>query len=276
MQGVPQGWFSRSRSLADYDAKFGAGLIVATIRQCIAVTSSQDSSRVLEIGCGEGRVVMQLRKLFPRIELHGINLEPWPAMQGSHSLPATALRYGIFDSSELEGVLLPSIHFYDAQQLAFASDYFDVIISQVTIPYVARKDRLLEEVWRTLKPGGTAFLHLDSTRGGDPALLGGDCPCFVLHANGRRIPVADLFKALRTHGFDLLYHAQVFHDEGEGRLRYLLVMRKNTADALRLGTSFDAQASYDLRRLHRRQQDWKHLWGYRSVFQAPWLPPLAL
>ena len=102
-------------------------------------------------------------------------------MVGSRSLPDAALHYGIYSAQELAGLALPEIHFCDAESLPFPSGHFDVIVSQVAVPYVARKDRLLAETWRALKPGGTAFLHMDSTRGDETGLIGGDSPCLVIY-----------------------------------------------------------------------------------------------
>src|SRR6185369_7187179 len=96
--GVPRGHFSRARSIADYDAKFGAGTIVGAVSSRLAAGGE---TRLLEIGCGEGRVLMELCKAFPAVALHGINLEPWEEMQGSPSLLKTAAHYGIFEPAQL-------------------------------------------------------------------------------------------------------------------------------------------------------------------------------
>jgi len=132
---------------------------------------------------------------------------------------------------------------------------------------VARKDRLLAEAWRALKPGGTAFLHMDSTRGDETGLVGGDSPCFVLHWGGERIAAADWFAQVRARGYDLDYSAQRCHEFGRDRYRYLLVMRRNTADALAIDLEFDERQSFDFTSLHKTPQDWLTLWGYRSVYR---------
>lgn len=264
MLTYPRGHFSVSRPLADFDAKFGAGVIVRTIE---ARRQANAPVRVLEIGCGEGRVLMQLRRAFPDAELHGVNRRPWDLMQGSQSLPQMAVHYGIYAPHEMAGVVLPAIHFFDAEAIPFIPGCLDVVISQVAIPYVARKDRLLSDVWRVLKPGGTAFLHLDSTRGDEVDMLGGDTPCFVLFRGTDRVPAADYFAAIRSNGFDLQYAIQPFREGSENRFRYLLVMRKNRDDPLTLGLDFDEERSFDFTRLHRSPADWGSLWGFRSLYR---------
>lgn len=273
-RGVPAGWFSRSRSLAHYDAKFGAGRISEAIAQAIG---GKGAASVLEIGCGEGRVLLELRKAFPSLSLYGMNREPWPAMQGSESLRETAVRYEIFDEREAAGLALPTIVFGNASALPFAPRMFDVVISQVTVPYVERKDWMLEEVWRTLKPGGRAFLHIDSTRKEESDLLCGDTPTLVVHRGSQRVPLSQVFDELKQGGFDLAYEARPFDEDGQTRRHFLLVMTKNRDERLDLASlAFDEQGSFDLTRLHRKREDWDSLWGYRSVYQLDEAkPPFA-
>jgi len=262
---VPRGHFSVSRSIADFDAKFGDGAIVREIAGRMRVDST---ARVLEIGCGEGRVLMELRRAFPDVELHGINRRPWTLMQGSQSLPDTAVYYRIYEPRELPGVGLPTVHFCDAASLPFPADHFDVIVSQVAVPYVARKDQLLAEVWRTLKPGGAAFLHMDSTRGDETGLVGGDSPCLVLYRGTQRVAAAEFFARVRSRGFDVRYELQRCHEFGRDRYRFLFVMRKNTDGPLALDLVFDERESFDFTSLHKSPQDWLTLWGFRSVFRV--------
>jgi SAM-dependent methyltransferase len=256
----------RSRPLAQYDARFGEGAIAAAVRERIA---QGGVARLLEIGCGEGRVLMELCSLFPTLEIHGINRAPWDAMRGDASLPETAEHYGIFTPEELAEVSLPSVRFYDAQELRFPSEHLDVVISQVSVPYVARKDLLLQEVWRTLKPGGVAFLHMDSSEPDGPAILQGDSPRFLLHDGQKRLAAADLFADAAGRGYDLRYRVARREDEDEDRdgqaMSHNLVMHKNTTAALDLGLAFDEKRSFDLPRLHKSPADWSWLWGYRSV-----------
>jgi len=78
----------RNRSLREMGAKIGLGFIETFIDQRCRVSPSV---RVLEIGCGEGRVLMELRKRLPTVELHGINKIPWTAMRGRESLLKTGI-----------------------------------------------------------------------------------------------------------------------------------------------------------------------------------------
>lgn len=228
---------------------------------------SSKTVRVLEIGCGEGRVLMQLRRLFPSIELYGINKEPWQAMKGQKSLLTTATHYKIFKKSELKKLkpVLPKIYFYDAEKLRFRDNFFDLIISQASIHYIRRKDRLLEDVWRVLKKGGVALLHFDSYKKKYPRFMQQDAPRFVVYKNKRIVPLSAIVKNLRRKGFDIRlkrkYNAQ---------LKFMgvnMFIRKNSGRKLRLNLKFEEGCSFDLKRFRRRKND-DIFFGYRSVFRA--------
>lgn len=251
-----RGHFSRSRSLEKMEEKFGKGVIVKAIENVLKL---EDKVRILEVGCGEGRVLMELRKLFPQIELHGINKNPWPAMKGSESLRKTALFYKIFTHTELKGIELPQIHFYDAKKLEFKDNYFDLIISQVAIPYVARKDRLLEEVWRTLKKGGSAFLHFDSREEDYPDFMQHDSPRFIIYQNGREYPLKKVIADIRKRGHDINY---IKTDS-----KITILMEKNTSKKFKMGLEFDALSSFNLNTLNEENKNWHVYWGYRSVYR---------
>lgn len=263
-RGPPRGQFSRSRSLEDLEERFGPGSITGRLEQACR---SGGPVRLLEIGCGEGRVLLQLRKLFPSVELHGINRAPWPAMRGPESLREAALHYGLFTASELDVLPLPVIHFLDAQQLPFPDAHFDMIVSQVAIPYVARKDRLVEEVWRTLKPGAAALLNLDSQQAGVPDFMEMEAPRFVIYRTGRRVPLGEFFAAFQDRGFSLRYSCEAGDGPG-ARSRSNMVIVKSRVEALGLGLSYDRVSSFELERLVRKPEDRRRLWGHRSVFRT--------
>ncbi|MBI2666679.1 methyltransferase domain-containing protein [Candidatus Woesearchaeota archaeon] len=263
--GPKRGHFSRSRSLVDFNKKFGKYIVQKTIQKAL---SQQKNVRVLEIGCGEGRVLMELRKLFPDIELHGINRKPWAAMQGQRSLPKTARHYGIFTPSELKKISLPQIHFYDAQELKFPKNYFDLVISQVSIQYVARKDLLLQEVWRTLKLGGKALLNIDARAGEIPDFLDFATPRFIIYKKSKIYPVKKLIQKLRKDGFDLRYASSTEKEEEKVKQRVHVLITKNSAKPLKLGLHFDDLSSFNLNVLNEEKNNWSVFWGYRSVYRC--------
>ncbi|MEK7788748.1 MAG: hypothetical protein AAB283_02415 [Planctomycetota bacterium] len=57
MDKLPRGHHTRSRSLEDFENKFKQGVVTKAIEKAKKL---EDTVRVLEIGCGEGRVLMEL------------------------------------------------------------------------------------------------------------------------------------------------------------------------------------------------------------------------
>ncbi len=261
--GPKRGHFSRSRSLDDFNKKFSKDIVQTVIRKAL---SKGEPPRVLEIGCGEGRVLMDLRKLFPTIELHGINRKPWAAMKGSSSLERTATYYNIFTSSGLKEVSLPKIYFYDAQELKFPDNYFDLIISQVSIQYVARKDLLLEEVWRTLKVGGKALLNIDGRVGRIPDFLDFETPRFIIYKGDKVYPVRKFVGDLKQKGYSITYSSSTEMENNEEKKRVNLVIMKNTPTRLKLNLQFDDVSSFNLNIINEKKDKWSIFFGYRSVY----------
>lgn len=264
MSGSEKVYISRGRNLADLNAKFGHRIVENTLRDALA---SRGSVRLLEIGCGEGRVLMELRKLFPSIEIHGINKKPWPAMNGQKSLIATGTKYKIFSREEAKNVELPILHFYDATQLRFPDHYFDVVISQVSIYQVIRKDLLLQDVWRVLKNGAKAFLHMDSTCEGYPDFLNQDTPRFIIYKNNKPYPFKRFIKELRDKNSNITCKIAFGKQREDANLkRTNIVMYKNTDAALNMNLTFDELSSFDLSTLEKIFNGDKIV-GYRSVYQ---------
>ena len=264
MSGANREYISRRRSLADFNAKFGEGIVEHTLNKAMA---SRGAVRLLEIGCGEGRVLMELRKLFPSVEMHGINKKPWPAMRGRESLIATATNHKIFTREEAERVSLPILHFYDAAHLDFPDGYFDVVISQVSIYQIKRKDLLLEEAWRVLKKGASAFLHMDSTCDGYPDFLNQETPRFLIYQNGTLYPFEAFVGRLRAREYNIACRIAYGQQRDDACIRRTaVIMQKNTDEALHLGLTFDELSSFDVSALGKMFNGDKIV-GFRSVYR---------
>ncbi|TRZ52143.1 class I SAM-dependent methyltransferase [bacterium] len=263
-----RGYISRGRSLAECNAKFGKRVIENTLTDAL---TSHESVRLLEIGSGEGRVMMELRKLFPSIEIHGINKKPWPAMMEQNSLIATGMNYRIFSKEEARSVELPIPHFYDATQLKFPDNYFDVVISQVSIYQVKRKDLLLQEVWRVLKNGARAFLHMDSMCEGYPDFLNHETPRFLIYKNNKLYPFKRFIKELRDKNYNITCSVAFGKQRDDANLkRTSIVMYKNTDVELNLDLTFDELSSFDISSLGKIFNGDKIV-GYRSVYQLKYV-----
>jgi len=259
LEWVPRGHFSTNRGLDSFARLFGPRAITSAIEQR---QHAGPPVRVLEIGCGEGRALLELRKLFPDAELHGVNKDPWRVMRGTKSLQKTAKFHGLFTDAELRRIALPKIHFCDARALPFEDAVFDLVISQTALHYVDRKDTALEEVWRVLAPGGEAFLHIDSWRPELPDFLDHATPRLTIYRQHQRVPFQDHIARFASAGYDLRLETN-----GQRSISVSLLMRRNISEALRLGLTFDEMASFDMNPLNKERPRWDVYWGYRSVFR---------
>jgi SAM-dependent methyltransferase len=238
------------RGLLELGRRLGEGVVEAAIRKRI----TEDARvRVLEIGCGEGRVLMELRSHFPTADIHGVNKESWPAMQGQQSLSKTAEYYGIPSPDAACESPLPKVHFCEASELPFESEYFDLIFSQACLHFVQRKDRALEEVLRVLRPGGEAHLHIDSP----PTNCDRMTPRFRIEGPNGAI---SLLAHLRERCGSFASFTMTRH--GDGRFTTLLC-RKVRLGQPNLGLRFDEALSRDA---WGRSTPGEPKYGYESVF----------
>jgi SAM-dependent methyltransferase len=242
------------RGIDEMDRRFGVGVIEGAIARRSAAGAQ---CRVLEIGCGEGRVLMELRSRFPDAEFHGINRSPWPAMRGSEDLLRVAEFYAIPAPAADRDVPLPAIHFCDAAALPFPSEHFDVVMSQTTFHSIERKDRAIEEILRTLKPSGEAHLHLDSTRG-----EGEDkCPRFVISCDGTRKATTEYLTERCSGLASMAWH---FAPSDHGGWFTVLRMQKCRTGQVQLGLTFDEAGSSRLKA--GNTPAWLH-YGFQSIYE---------
>lgn len=99
------------------------------------------SGRVLEIGCGAGRMTKNLKFYCPEIEIHGCDI----SYQAIH----TAFRE------------MPAGNFVmaDVQNLPYADESFDIVVGFDIMEHVTDVQRTIGEVYRVLKKGGRFHLH---------------------------------------------------------------------------------------------------------------------
>lgn len=183
----------KSHSLKDFDAKIAPYTLEDIILEIFEKNRlAGEKTRVMEIGPGDGRVLMELRKLFPQIELYGINKEKNHEFYRRESFILTGMKYSLFTKQEIEDVELPYILFQDLDfgaKIPYAENKFDVIFSQNVLSKIKYKFEVMNEMMRVLRPGGIG-IHTD---------LSG----VNIYAKGIVLELRDAIAEIRKRGIDI-------------------------------------------------------------------------
>jgi len=123
------------------------------LRRFNTVVKDRGSTRILEIGCGEGQLLLALRASFPNAELTGIDFQFHP--QHRTQLEAAGI--------EVIACL--------AEDAALEANSFDIIIMNQLIEHLWDVDAVLEVCWRALKPGGVLTIETPNSDGYDRRLF---------------------------------------------------------------------------------------------------------
>ena len=112
-----------------------------------------DAARLLDVGCGTGRFLREVKTNYPRLHVAGLDLSPhYLAVARRELAPWSRVRF-------VEGA---------AEAMPFADGEFDVVTSVYLFhelpPRIRRK--AVAEVRRVLRPGGTVIM-VDSLQPGD-------------------------------------------------------------------------------------------------------------
>jgi len=104
------------------------------------------SERVMDLGCGDGKVSADIARLVPNGEVVGVDKSEGMVRFASASFPRD------------EWQNLSFVH-GDASQLAFC-DEFDVVFSNATLHWIMDHLPVLRGITRALKPGGRVLLQM--------------------------------------------------------------------------------------------------------------------
>lgn len=127
---------------------------LAPIARHLAGRSNSDA-RLLDVGCGTGRFLAQIKRNWPRLKVAGIDLSP-------HYLAEARNRLEAWSRVEfMQGA---------AEELPFADADFDVVTSVYLLHELPRKVRhaALREMARVLKSGGLLVIVNSLQRGDRP------------------------------------------------------------------------------------------------------------
>ena len=125
-----------------------AGLLFRDRYRAIAETIADEvpaGSRLLDVGCGPGEVLVRLATIAPAIETTGLDVDA--------AMIARARR-----KAEGFGSDGPSFVVADVASMPFPDASFDVVVSSYAVHHWPDRNAGLAEVLRILKPGGKAIV----------------------------------------------------------------------------------------------------------------------
>jgi ubiquinone/menaquinone biosynthesis C-methylase UbiE len=123
--------------------------VLPLLKSCLLQLGDLDLQRVkiLDIACGTGRTLRQLRAMLPKASLFGVDLSPDYLRKANQLL------------SQNKGEL-PQLIQANAEDLPYQAEYFEAVTSVFLfheLPPQARQ-QIMEECFRVLKPGGTLVI----------------------------------------------------------------------------------------------------------------------
>jgi ubiquinone/menaquinone biosynthesis C-methylase UbiE len=124
-------------------------------RRMMDAIAWRGDERVLDVGCGNGFLLMEAAKHLTTGKAIGIDI--WLDDAGQQSAPAlqrNAQVEGVADRIELKSA--------DARAMPFADASFDLVVSSLMLHHAgsaADRQQVLQEMIRVVKPGGTIALY---------------------------------------------------------------------------------------------------------------------
>jgi len=123
-----------------------SGLQEAMAEEVLALLDLEGSERVLDVGCGDGRITARIARRVPRGLVVGVDAsQEMIAFASSHFGPAAR----------------PNLRFEvaDARLLSFRNE-FDLIVSFNALHWIPEQDAALRSIRSAMKPDGRAQLRL--------------------------------------------------------------------------------------------------------------------
>ncbi len=118
-------------------------LFKADSRQVLNEIPLFNGVKILDIGCGKGKLLLSIRDIVKTCELHGIDL--------NHNIIKKAQKK-VLDEENI------AFKNGDAARLPFPDNYFHVVICTNTFDSIEHKGRALQEAYRVLQKHGRLFI----------------------------------------------------------------------------------------------------------------------
>jgi trans-aconitate 2-methyltransferase len=125
-------------------------------RELIARAALAPDDRVLDLGCGDGRITAMLAGLVPEGTVVGVDLSPAMVMHAAHHYPPDQY---------------PNLRFIEGDASALAFDRtFTFVFSNAVLHWIRDHRPVLAGIARALMPGGRCLLQMGGRGNGDAAV----------------------------------------------------------------------------------------------------------
>lgn len=125
----------------DYWWHVGKREIVKFQISCLKFQTGTQAIKILDVGCGAGRWLQELGKIFPKSEIWGVDKEP-KAIEFCQKRNLKNLKIGT------------------AEKLPFDDFSFDLVTCLDLLEHVSGDQKAISEFYRILKPGGFLILSV--------------------------------------------------------------------------------------------------------------------
>jgi ubiquinone/menaquinone biosynthesis C-methylase UbiE len=124
---------------SDYERRW-SGYLDATLKPTLTALQARAGDRILDVGCGTGRLLRELHTAEPGAQGWGVDVsEDMLAVAEAHSTGARYVRA-------------------DVHRLPFRAGSFDAVVTSSSLHHWARPSRVLLEIGTLLRPGGRLVL----------------------------------------------------------------------------------------------------------------------
>lgn len=121
---------------------------MAITRSIIELGELEAGKKVVDVGCGWGRIIVGLKKTVPGLSIHGIDLVHDLVQHAKMVVPAET------------GSSNTQLSVGDAESLPLTAECFDAAVSARVLQYVPNPARALREFARVVVPGGKVVVLL--------------------------------------------------------------------------------------------------------------------
>lgn len=190
------------------------------------------STRVLDIGCGTGRLTIPLQQM-THAQVYGLDLSPEMLEQAKQKKGAQNIHWILGD----------------AQILPFPEKFFDCTFMCLVLHHIEDKAKAIREIYRVLKPGGRSLIWTTSHQQIKDYLLNEFFPSLEKIDLDRFPSIATIKTLMKAAGYSSIQEEAVIFQERIATSRYIEKVRNKYISTLSL--LCEEEFSAGLKRLER-------------------------